>query len=164
MAETLAGRARIIQLPPFTLSEGFAHARGEDPTTDGLSQTLLRLLRGRLTTTDFQNLVLGAYAEPPSSTKSPAGVRSNPTTPELRFWAKTAASEVDLVVSNRGYHIPFEIKLGATFNPRWLHGLDAFDRDHRHLGVEVPYCFIVHSGEPEVVDERTFAMPLWLLA
>jgi predicted AAA+ superfamily ATPase len=313
VAETLAGRARIFHLPSFTLSEGFAHAQGEDPTTDQLPKIVSRLLRGRLTTEDFKDLVergrfqaterrrftdqhlrwplfpepsnstepegwirdylttyfekdiqslaslgnvalfraclrqvaarvgttmkwetaaqevgttsvtlrkyvglmeqtlnlvrlapftvnpvkrvikapklyfldnglmwglrgfedrrlleasgmLGAYAEAAVINEIARWCALEPTNPELRFWAKTAASEVDLVISNRGYHIPFEIKLSRTFNRRWLHGLDAFDRDHRHLGLEVPYRILVHSGEPEIVDERTFVLPFWLFA
>jgi len=313
VAETLAGRARIFHLPSFTLSEGFAHSQGEDPTADQLPKILSRLLRGRLTSKDFRDLVergrfkaaerrrftdqhlrwplfpepcssaeperwvrdylttylekdiqslaslgnvalfraclrqvaarvgttmkwetaaqevgttsvtlrkyvglmeqtlnilrlapftvnpvkriikapklyfldnglmwglrgfedrplleasgmLGAYAEAAVINEIARWCALEPTTPELRFWTKTAASEVDLVVSNRGYHIPFEIKLSRTFNPRWLRGLDAFDRDHRHLGLVVPYRFVIHSGEPKMLDERTFVLPFWLLA
>lgn len=108
--------------------------------------------------------MLGTYAEAAVINEIARWCEFEPTTPELRFWAKTAASEVDLIVSNRGYHIPFEIKLSHRFKNQWLQGLDAFDRDHRQLGLEVPYRFIVHSGEPTVIDERTYALPFWLLA
>ncbi|MCP4653961.1 MAG: hypothetical protein GY856_00945 [bacterium] len=77
------------------------------------------------------------------------------------FWTKTAVSEVDLVVSNRGYHIPFEIKRGRTPEARWLRGLDGFETDHRGLGLDIPYRIVLHFGEPSRPDERTFVLPIW---
>ena len=68
------------------------------------------------------------------------------------------------MVSNRGYHIPFEIKTGRTFKPRWVRGLDAFDADHRGLGIEIPYRVVLHFGEPSRPDERTFVLPIWAFA
>ncbi len=312
-AETLAGRARLLTLHPFTLSEGFAHARGEDPTADNLAGIVSRLLRGRFGAEDFDLLVeraryhaaerrrwaekrrlLSLFPEPCAGREQEPWLRDylatylekdvrslatlgnvalfraairqiaaragstmkwqtaareigttsvtlrkyaglmeqtcnlfrlapfavnpvkrvikapklyladngltwalrgfedlrlleasgllggyveqlviaelakwcsfEPTAPELRFWSKTAASEVDLVISNRGYHIPFEIKTGRNLKPRWLRGLDAFDADHRGLGIEIPYRVVIHSGEPERPDERTFVLPAWALA
>ncbi len=312
-AETLAGRARLLTLHPFTLAEGFAHVQGEDPTADRLAELISRLLCGRFTTEDFDQLIeraryrvaqrrrwaeerrlLSLFPEPSSSNEHEPWLRDylatylekdvqslatlgnvtlfraairqsaartgstmkwetaaqeigttsvtlrkyaglmeqtcnmlrlapfavnpvkrvikapklylgdnglmwalkgfedlrllkasgllgayveqlviaefakwcsfEPTAPELRFWSKTAASEVDLVISNRGYHIPFEIKSGRTWKSRWLRGLDAFDADHRRLGIEIPYRIILHFGEPTQPDERTFALPIWALA
>lgn len=313
VAETLAGRSRIHSLYPFTLSEGFAHSRGDDPTEDELSNLTGRLLSGQFSRKDFEEMVdrarwqaaerrswvsghlrfplfpepsgsdqpeqwirdylitylekdvqslatlgnvalfrasirqvaartgstlkwetaaqevgttsvtlrkyvglmeqtfnllrlapfavnpvkrvtrapklyladngllwalrgfedtrlleasgmLGTYAEQAAIVEIAKWCSLESTMPELRFWSKTAVSEVDLVVSNRGYHIPFEIKLGNRFDRRWLRGLDAFDSDHRALGLEIPYRIIIHSGEPEQLDERTFALPLWIFA
>ena len=313
IAETLAGRARLFTLFPFTLSEGFAHSRGEDPTRDALRGLVSRLLRGRFRNEDFAELVARArhdgeerlqwvdrhlrlplFPEPSTSTepeqwlrdylatylekdvqslatignvalfracirqlaaragsttkwetaaqevgttsvtmrkyvglmeqtfnlvrlapfavnpvkrviKSPKlylidggllwGLRGfedqrileasgmlgvyaehaavveiakwcslEPTAPELRFWSKSTVSEVDLVVSNRGYHIPFEIKLGRNFDRRWLRGFDAFEHDHASLRLAIPYRVILHFGEPARLDERTFLLPLWLFA
>jgi predicted AAA+ superfamily ATPase len=313
VAETLAGRARIIQVPPFTLSEGFAHQRGEDPTRDGLAGMLSRLLCGRFTTADFNALgerarwhaadrrkwveehlrfplfpepstsrqpevwlrdymstyqekdiqslasvgnltifrscirqvaartgspikwetmaqevgttsvtlrkyvglmeqtftlvrlgtfalnpvkrvirapklypvdpgllwglrgfedlrllkvsgMLGAFAELLAIVEIAKWCSFEPTSPEMRFWSKTAVSEVDLVVSNRGFHIPFEIKLGRKLDRSWLRGLDAFDKDHRDLQLEIPYRIILHMGEPDQLDDRTYLLPLWMLA
>ncbi len=313
VAESLAGRVRIHHLFPFTLSEGFAHSRQQDPTQDELPKILSRLLTGRFTAEDFTALIerskwhaaerrqwtrdhllhplfpepcisevpetwvrdylatylekdiqslaavgnltlfrsalahiaastgstlkwetaarriattsvtlrkyaglmeqtfnllrlapfsanpfkrvvkapklyftdsgllwglrgfedrrllessgqLGAYAELAAIIEIAKWCALEPTSPELRFWSKTAVSEVDLVVSNRGYHIPFEIKLGEAPRRRWLRGLDAFENDHRPLGLEIPYRFVLHSGEPQQLDDRTYALPLWLLA
>ncbi len=313
VAETLAGRARLYTLYPFTLSEGLAHSRGEDPTRDALGRIVSRLLCGQFGEDDFEQLVarsrhggrerrqwvdrhlrLALFPEPSASTepeqwvrdylatylekdvqslatvgnvalfracirqlaaragstmkwetaaqevgttavtmrkyvglmeqtfnlvrlapftvnpvkrviKSPKlylidggllwGLRGfedqrlleasgmlgvyaehaaiveiakwcslEPTAPELRFWAKSAVSKVDLVVSNRGYHIPFEVKLGRRFDRRWLRGLDAFEDDHASLRLSVPYRIVLHFGEPLRPDERTFVLPLWSFA
>jgi predicted AAA+ superfamily ATPase len=107
--------------------------------------------------------MLGAYAEQAAIVEFAKWCSREPTAPELRFWSKTEVSEVDLVISNRGYHIPIEIKLAKTFEPRWLRGLDAFEADHRGLKLEIPYRLICHFGEPQQIDARTFALPLWLL-
>lgn len=312
VAETLAGRSRIHTLYPFTLSEAFSHARGEDPTRGDLAAILSRLLCGRFMDEDFDALVersrwagadrrhwldehlrfplfpepspsadpeqwlsdylvtylekdvqslatlgnvalfrasirqiaarvgstmkwetaaqeigttsvtlrkyaglmeetrnllrlapftanpvkrvikspklylvdsgllwalrgfedqrlleasgmLGVYAEQLAIVEVAKWCSLEPTAPELRFWSKTAASEVDLVVSNRGYHIPFEIKLGRSYENRWLRGLDTFEADHRSLGLEVPYRIVLHFGEPQRPDPRTFVLPLWAL-
>lgn len=313
VAETLAGRARLHTLHPFTLSEGFAHARGEDPTRDELGAIVSRLLRGRFDAEDYEKLeersrwagverrrwveerllfplfpepstsqepeqwlrdylvtylekdiqslatlgnvslfrasirqiaarlgstmkwetaaqeigstsvtlrkyvglmeqtfnllrlgpflvnpvkrvikapklylvdngllwglrgfedlrlleasgMLGVYAEQLVIAEIAKWCALEPTSPELRFWAKTEASEVDLVVSNRGYHIPFEIKRGRAFKGRWLKGLDAFEADHRDLGLEIPYRIVLYFGEFARPNERTFALPVWALA
>lgn len=318
VAESLAGRVRIYEVPPFLLSEAYAHFRGEDPRQGELAGTLLassmsRLLRGQFTGDDFAALVLRAkygaaerrawlesrlrfplFPEPSKSPEPEEWLRDylatylekdiqsldglgnvtlfrnairqlaarvgstfkfetaaqeigttsvtlrkyvglleqtlnllrlqpflvnpvqrvikapklylrdnglmwalrgyederllvasgmlgtyfeqavivefakwcslEPTSPDLRYWSKTEVSEVDLVISNRGYHIPIEIKLGKTFEKRWLRGLDAFDEDHRRLGVAIPYRLICHLGEPQQIDERTYALPLWMLA
>jgi predicted AAA+ superfamily ATPase len=107
--------------------------------------------------------MLGAYMELAVVGEIAKWCSLEPTAPELRFWSKTAVSEVDLVVSNRGFHIPFEIKLGERFQPRWLRGLDAFEGDHAGLGLAIPYRVIVHCGEPAQIDARTFLLPLWCL-
>lgn len=313
VAETLAGRARLHTLHPFTLSEGFAHARGGDPTRDALGEIVSRLVCGRFGKEDYEALVerarwhasdrrrwveerrlfslfpepspsreqeqwlrdylatylekdiqslatlgnvalfrasirqiaarigstmkwetaaqeigttsvtlrkyvglmeqtfnllrlgpfavnpvkrvikspklylvdnglmwglrgfedlrlleasgmLGAYSEQLAIAEIAKWCSLEPTSPELRFWSKTAASEVDLVVSNRGYHIPFEIKTGRRFEARWLRGLDAFEADHRGLGIEIPYRIVLHFGEPSRPDERTYVLPIWALA
>ena len=312
VAETLAGRSRLIHLEPFTLSEGFAHSRGEDPTGDPLVEFVSRLLSGKFAESDWkelcersrwdisarktwvdQHLRHPLYPEPSTSatpeawvtdylatylekdiqslasvgnvslfraclrqlaartgstlkwetmaqevgttsvtlrkyvglleqtftlirlgpfavnpvkrvTKAPKaflldpgllwGLRGfedlrllrasgmlgaymellaiveiakwcslEPTGPELRFWRKTDVSEVDLIVSNRGYHIPIEVKLGTRFERSWTRGFDAFEVDHRSLGLEIPYRVILYRGEPAVVDERTYALPIWAL-
>lgn len=107
--------------------------------------------------------MLGLYAEQLAIAEVAKWCSLEPTLPELRFWSKTATSEVDLVVSNRGYHIPFEIKRGHSFLRRWLRGLDAFDADHRNLGIEIPYRIVLHFGEPAHPDERTWVLPVWAL-
>jgi predicted AAA+ superfamily ATPase len=312
VAETLAGRSRLHTLQPFTLSEAFAHARGEDPTGGILAESLSRLLCGRFTPDDFDELVercrwvaadrrqwlekrlrfplfpepspsaepeqwlndylatylekdiqslatlgnlslfrasirqiaarvgstmkwetaaqeigttsvtlrkyaglmeetcnllrlapfavnpvkrvikapklylldsgllwalrgfedqrlleasgmLGSYAEQLAITEIAKWCSLEPTSPELRFYSKTAKAEVDLVVSNRGYHVPFEIKLGKKFESRWLRGLNAFEADHKGLGLEIPYRIVLHFGEPQRPDPRTFVLPLWAL-
>jgi len=312
VAETLAGRARIEFLHPFSLAEGFAHARGEDPSTDPFTPYTTRMLSGRFTTGDFDAIIqrarfetahrkawtrsrllhtlypepsvdeqpeqwlrdylatylekdvqslasvgnvalfracvrqvaarvgnplkwetlaqevgtnsvtlrkyvglmeqtqvlirlgtfalnptkrvirapkvylgdpgllwalrgfedlplleasgmLGTYVEQLGIAEVAKWCAFEPTGPELRYWHKTKVSEVDLVVSNRGYHIPIEIKLGQQFKPAWLRGLDAFDRDHLPMGLQIPYRFILHFGEPLQVDERTYVLPLWAL-
>ncbi len=108
--------------------------------------------------------MLGAYMELAVISEVTKWCALEPTAPELRFWSKTAVSEVDLVVSNRGYHVPFEIKLGERFQRKWLRGLDAFEADHASLGLAIPYRVLVHNGEPARLDERTFLIPLWCLA
>lgn len=107
--------------------------------------------------------MLGAYAEAAAVAEFAKWCSLEPTAPELRYWSKTEVSEVDLVISNRGYHIPIEIKLAKTFEKRWLRGLDAFEEAHRPLGLEIPYRLVCHFGEPQQVDARTYALPLWLL-
>jgi len=107
--------------------------------------------------------MLGLYMESLAIAEVAKWCSLEPTAPELRFWSKTAVSEVDLVVSNRGYHVPFEIKLGQKVKAQWLKGLEAFEADHGHLGLQIPYRVILHMGEPERPDQRTFAMPLWAL-
>lgn len=107
--------------------------------------------------------MLGAYMELAVIREIAKWCSLEPTAPELGFWSKTALSEVDLIVSNRGYHIPFEIKLGERFQPRWLRGLDAFATDHASLGLAIPYRVIVHTGEPSQIDERTFLLPVWCM-
>lgn len=108
--------------------------------------------------------MLGTYAEQLAIVEVAKWCSFEPTSPDLRFWSKSSGAEVDLVVSNRGYHIPFEIKLGKQYEPRWLRGLDAFERDHERLGLAIPYRFVLHHGEPEQPDERTFVLPIWALA
>lgn len=108
--------------------------------------------------------MLGVYAETAAIVEIAKWCSLEPTAPELRFWSKSTVSEVDLVVSNRGYHIPFEIKLGRTFDRRWLRGLDAFEADHASLRLAIPYRVVLCSGEPSRPDERTFVLPLWLFA
>jgi predicted AAA+ superfamily ATPase len=313
VAETLAGRARILHLHPFTLAEARAHARGEDPTRDALPTLVSRLLGGRFSRGDFDELhersrwdapdrrlftwnhlrhplfpepssaaepeewvrdylatyvekdvrslaavgnlelfracvrqvaartgspvrwetmaqeigttsitlrryvglmeqtqtllrlapfgvnpvkrvirspkvyladagllwglrgfedeklleasgMLGTYMEQLGIVEIAKWCSLEPTAPELRFWAKTPVSEVDLVVSNRGFHIPVEIKLGRTVDRRWMRGLDAFEEDHRPERLEIPYRVLLHMGEPEMPDARTFAIPLWALS
>lgn len=311
VAESLAGRARIHHLHPFTLSEGFAHTRGEDPTQGPLAESMSKLLCGRFEARDFQALqerarwsegerrafasdrlryplfpepspsdepelwlrdylatylekdieslstvgsvslfrntlrqlaarvgstmkwetaaqeigttsvtlrkyaglmeqtfnvlrlqpfvvnpvkrvikapklyffdngllwalrgyedlrlleasgMLGIYAEQLAIAEVAKWCTLEPTSPQLRFWAR-GVHEVDLVVSNRGYHIPFEIKLGKRFEKRWLKGLDAFDADHESLRLAIPYRLILYFGEGQQIDERTYAIPLaWL--
>ena len=312
VAETLAGRARLYSLHPFTLSEGFAHSRGDDPTRGDLGEIVSRLLCGRFSNEDYEKLIerarwatrkrrrwveehllwplfpepstdpepelwlrdylatylekdvqslaalgnvalfraairqlaartgstmkwetaaheigttsvtlrkyvglmeqtlnllrlrpfvvnpvkrvikapklylidngltwglrgfedlrlleisgmLGAYTEQLAIAEIAKWCVLEPTAPEMRFWSKTSASEVDLVVSNRGYHIPFEIKRGQHLKPGWLRGLDAFEADHRGLGLEIPYRVVLHFGEPDLLDQRTYALPLWML-
>lgn len=107
--------------------------------------------------------MLGTYAEQAAIVEFAKWCSLEPTAPELRFWSKTEVSEVDLVISNRGYHIPIEIKLGKTLDRRWLRGLDAFEEDHRKLAIEIPYRLVCHFGEPQQIDARTYALPLWLL-
>ncbi|MBW2703786.1 MAG: ATP-binding protein [Deltaproteobacteria bacterium] len=108
--------------------------------------------------------MIGNYMELLAITEVAKWCSLEPTAPVLRFWFKTKVSEVDLIVSNRGFHIPIEIKLGSKFNQSWLRGLDAFDADHRKLDVEIPYRVILHMGEPARPDARTFVLPLWMLA
>lgn len=107
--------------------------------------------------------MLGVYAEQAAVVEIVKWCAQEPTSPELRFWSKTSASEVDLVVSNRGYHIPFEIKLGQRFDRKWLRGLDAFEADHARLGLAVPYRVVLTTGEPMMPDARTFVIPTWAL-
>jgi uncharacterized protein len=108
--------------------------------------------------------MLGAYMELAVISEITKWCALEPTAPELRHWSKTAVSKVDLVVSNRGYHIPIEIKLGRRFHHKWLRGLDAFEADHASLGLAIPYRLIIHQGEPARIGERTFLLPLWCLA
>ncbi|MBI4862088.1 MAG: ATP-binding protein, partial [Candidatus Riflebacteria bacterium] len=108
--------------------------------------------------------MLGTYMELAAIAEIAKWCSLEPTAPELRFWQKTAVSEVDLVVSNRGYHIPFEIKIGKKLDSRWVRGLDAFEADNRSIRIEVPYRIIIHTGDPEQLDERTYALPLWMFA
>ncbi len=105
----------------------------------------------------------GAYAEEAVIVEFAKWCSLEPTAPELRYWAKTEVSEVDLVISNRGYHIPIEIKLARTVDRRWLRGFSAFEEDHRQLKLEIPYRLICHFGDPQQIDARTYALPLWLL-
>ena len=107
--------------------------------------------------------MFGVYAEQLALVEIAKWCALEPTAPKLSFWSKTAVSEVDLIVSNRGYHIPFEIKLGRNFEKRWLRGLDAFEKDHRALDLEIPYRIVLHRGEPARPDERTFVLPIWAL-
>lgn len=108
--------------------------------------------------------MLGVYAEQLVIAELAKWCALEPTRPELRFWQKTDVSEVDLVISNRGFHIPIEIKLGRRFDRRWLRGLDAFEADHQNLRLAIPYRLLFHLGEPERPDERTFVLPIWALA
>ena len=41
--------------------------------------------------------------------------------------------------------------------------LYAFEADHANLGLAIPYRLIVHNGEPDQIDERTYLLPLWCL-
>ena len=107
---------------------------------------------------------LGTYMEQLALVEIAKWCALEPTAPELRFWSKTAVSEVDLVVSNRGWHVPFEVKLGRAPDRRWLRGLDAFEADLGRAGGQVPYRVVLHLGEPERLDARTYAIPLWALA
>lgn len=107
--------------------------------------------------------MLGTYFEVLAINELAKWCSLEPTAPNLRFWHKTEISEVDLVVSNRGYHIPFEIKLGSELKRRWLRGLDAFDQDHAGIGLHIPYRIVLHMGEPAILDERSYAIPLWML-
>ena len=107
--------------------------------------------------------MLGTFMELLTITEIARWCSFEPTVPELRFWRKSQVSEVDLVVSNRGYHIPIEIKSGSTLKKSWLRGLDAFCSDHASLNLEIPYRIIVYMGEPYVPVPGTYAIPLWAL-
>lgn len=107
--------------------------------------------------------MLGAYFESLAIGEITKWCVQEPSAPELRFWRKTAVSEVDLVVSNRGYHIPFEFKLGRHFHHTWLRGLNAFETDHQAVDLPIPYRVIIHMGEPARPDENTYVLPLWML-
>lgn len=120
---------------------------------------------------DFEDLrlleasgMLGTYMELLAISEMAKWCSLEKTAPELRSWTKAGETEVDLVISNRGYHIPFEIKTGENFNPRWLRGFDAFEADHRALKLKIPYRVILHMGEPAMPDARSFLLPLWMLA
>ncbi|MEE8584791.1 MAG: DUF4143 domain-containing protein, partial [Acidobacteriota bacterium] len=154
MADSIGYNAGyLIRLSPFAANpvKRVVHA----PKLYLIDGGLLWALRG------FEDLrllqasgMLGVYAEQAAIVEIAKWCSMEPTAPELRFWSKTAVSEVDLVVSNRGYHIPFEIKLGRAFDPQWLRGLDAFEEDQRPLNLEIPYRIVVHQGEPSRPDER----------
>lgn len=105
--------------------------------------------------------MLGIYMESAVVAELAKWAALESTSPELRFWSKTSVSEVDVVLSNRGFHIPIEIKLSDQFERSWLRGLDAFDADHQRLGLVIPYRIVVYQGEPARLDARTFALPWW---
>jgi predicted AAA+ superfamily ATPase len=105
--------------------------------------------------------MLGNYMELVAISEIAKWCSFEPTAPTLSFWSKTNVSEVDLIVSNRGYHIPFEIKLGQQMKKSWFAGLDAFDKDHRQLKLKIPYRFIIYLGEAKQLDQRTYLLPLW---
>jgi len=107
--------------------------------------------------------ILQSYVEEAAIVEFAKWCNLEPTSPELRYWHKSELSKVDLVISNRGYHIPIEIKLDKTYTSSWLRGLDAFEEDHRRFGLEIPYRLICHFGEPRQIDARTYALPLWHL-
>ena len=107
--------------------------------------------------------MIGAYMEAAAIVEIAKWCSLEPTLPELRYWRKTNVSEVDLVVSNRGYHIPFEVKLGTRVERAWLRGLDAFEEAHHSLGLAIPYRVVLHMGEPEVPRPGTYVIPLWAL-
>ncbi len=105
----------------------------------------------------------GAYVEQLAVAELRKWCALEKTAPELRYWQKTEVSEVDVVLSNRGYHIPFVIKAAERWDSRWLRGLDAFDADHAALGLAIPYRVLLTFGEPAMPDPRTFVLPLWAL-
>ena len=105
--------------------------------------------------------MLGTYMESLVVAELGKWCAMEPTSPTMRFWTKTTVSEVDIVISNRGFHIPVEVKLSDRFDRSWLRGLDAFDADHGHLGLAIPYRIILYLGDPRIVDNRTYALPLW---
>jgi predicted AAA+ superfamily ATPase len=107
--------------------------------------------------------MIGAYMELAAVAELAKWCSLETTAPELRYWSKTAVSEVDVVVSNRGFHIPFEIKLSTRLERSWLRGLEAFEADHQRQGLHIPYRVLLYMGDPAVVDDRTFAIPLWAL-
>ncbi len=150
----------LLRLPPFGLNPGRRVVKA--PKVWFADPGLLWGLRGF---EDTRILVasgmLGTFMEQLAIVEVSKWCALEPTAPQLRFWSKTAVSEVDLVVSNRGFHLPIEIKLGAAFDRRWLRGLDAFEGDMRPLKIEVPYRVVLHLGEPDMPDDRTFVLPLW---
>jgi len=60
--------------------------------------------------------MLGTYMELACIAELAKWCLLEPTSPELRFWSKTSVSEVDLVISNRGFHVPFEIRLARLLH------------------------------------------------
>lgn len=94
--------------------------------------------------------MLGTFMEQLAIVEVSRWCALEPAAPELRFWSKTAVSEVDLVVSNRGLHLPIRFKPGRSLDRRWLRGLDAFEADMRPLGITVPYRVVLHMGEPDM--------------
>lgn len=108
--------------------------------------------------------MLGTYFESLAVSEIAKWCSLEPTAPQLFFWSKTAVSEVDLVVANRGYHIPFEFKLSRRFTQNDLRGLDAFEADHRGLRIAIPYRVLLYLGDPVMPDPRTYVLPLWAFA
>jgi uncharacterized protein len=158
MEETL----NVVRLQPFALNPLARVVRA--PKAYLTDPGLLWGLRG------FEDLrlleatgMLGVYMELVCVAEIAKWCSLESTVPELRYWRKTGVSEVDLVVSNRGYHIPFECKLGTGISRSRLRGLDAFEMDHRPLGLAIPYRVLLHMGEPAMPEPNTYAIPLWAL-
>jgi predicted AAA+ superfamily ATPase len=83
--------------------------------------------------------------------------------PSFFFWEKSEVSEVDLVISSKGFTIPVEIKYSALWDKRYLHALDMFREKHREKGLNIPFSLVIYQGDFIVPRDDVFCIPAWLL-
>lgn len=152
----------LIRLEPFLLNpvQRIVKAPKLYWIDNGLTWALRQFEDRRLLEASGQ---LGNYAEQLAIAEIAKWCAVENTAPDLRFWSKSDLAEVDLVVSNRGYQLAFEVKLGRQLERKWRHGLDAFAQAHSTYELAMPYRFLLHFGEPKRIDDKTYALPLWML-
>ncbi len=108
VAETMAGRVRIYEIPPFHLSEAFAHARGQNPTTGPLPSLMSRLLRGQFTSEDFAALVRTRQTRRPRSPRlaRPPAALSALSRAEHQLRARRVAARLPGHLPRKGHPEP----------------------------------------------------------
>lgn len=102
----------------------------------------------------FENLMITDFIKWGANLKTP---------PSFYFWQKSAAAEIDLVISAKGMAIPVEIKYSSAWDKKYLHAIDMFKENHKGKRLKIPFSLIVYRGDFIAPREDVFCIPVWAL-
>lgn len=103
----------------------------------------------------FENLVITDFIKWGTNLEKP---------PSFYFWQKSRASEIDIVISAKGYTIPVEIKHSSVWDKKYIHAIDMFKEKHRGKGLEIPFSLIIYRGDFMTPRDDVFCIPVWALS